>query len=267
MKIAFIPPYSLLEWTEQTHYQLCLPHLFSNNSYHTRYARYCKDPNQFVIMDNGAAENKLATVQVLMALATKLKPNEVVIPDAMGDYRETIRLAQIFYDECIPPLEFPRPPFSFMFVVQGQNQNEVLESAEWAASKSWIHTLGIPRHLITTLKDQLARVHIANKIQEFSKKEIHFLGANAAFPGEVACLAYPAMTNQEHVRGMDTSMPFNYAFAKKSLASTATRITYKVQRPQDYFYQNPQYFDDGLVKENCEYFLRYDEDSEVGDFD
>lgn len=257
-KIALIPPYSLQEWTEKTDYQLCLPHLLPNKDYFVRYQLYGRDPHHFVILDNGAAEGRLVSLEVLMSHAGRLRPDEVVIPDAMGDKDETIRLAQHFHDEVIPPREFAQMPFTFMFVVQGQTIMEVLESANWAAQQYWIHTLGIPRHLVTTLDDPMARVRIANIIQGHNyPKQIHFLGGNPAFPSEVTFLSDPRVTHQDRVRGMDTSMPFNYACAGKSLLDAPTRMTEKVDRPDEYFYLPADRFDDKCVAENVEYFLQF----------
>lgn len=257
MKIAFIPPYSLLRYTERTNYQLCLPHLMSSNSYKLTYHNYCKDQNQFVIMDNGAAEDRLVELPVLAHLADKMRPDEVVIPDVMGDMVETIEAAMLFHDEVVPPQHMGPLPYRLMFVVQGQTMEEVIKSAKWATSQTWINTIGIPRHLLTTLADPYARSRVANILQgnKFCK-DIHFLGANADFPHEVEILTDPQKTLQDHIRGMDTSMPFNYAFANIYIADRSGKTA---PRPERYFYMEESAFPAEVVEENVNYFLKFAE--------
>lgn len=257
MKIAFIPPFSLLRYTEQTNYQLCLPHLFAYGSYKVKYHKYCQDEDQFVILDNGAAEGALASIDELMKNAIKLRPDEVVIPDVLGDKQATINSAVDFYHQAVPPIEMRSLPFGFMFVVQGQTFQEVIDCAQWACEQEWVDTIGIPRHLLTTLDDDFARVRVANTIQGLNYcKQIHFLGANGQFPQEVSVLANPQITSQDRVRGMDTSMPFNYAYHNLLLIDTNAPAA---NRPEHYFHSASTRFDADVVDMNVKYFLQFHE--------
>lgn len=252
MKLALIPPMSLLSYTYKTDYQLMLPQLQSNARYSAVYKKHCSDQDTYVILDNGAAENVEMAIPVLANMASIYKVNELVIPDAMGDYEKNLERAHIFYEECVPPRNMPLLPFKLMFVVQGQTLMEVLKSGEWAASQPWIDTIGIPRHLLTTIGDNRIRIRVANILQgNGADKEIHFLGGSPLFPGEVGVLANPAMTNQAYVRGIDTSMPFNYAYAGSPVDRSEV-----IHRPERYFDLESTSFDMLLTDYNVEYFIK-----------
>lgn len=257
VKIALIPPISLLGQTAKTDYQLCLPHLMRYTEYRNIYSAHCADPNQFVILDNGAAENELFGAEQLLDIALVLGVDEVVIPDVMLEADATIEKAQEFHDFAIGPKgrEKDRYPFQYMFVVQGKSLMQVLECANWAAQQSWIDTIGIPRHLLTTLGDLHCRVKIANVIQGHNySKQIHFLGGNPAFPQEVSLLSDPIFTTQDRIRGMDTSMPFNYAF-EGALVSDRKRDP--ISRPGRYFELHSISFEPNALEANVEYFTQF----------
>ncbi len=257
MKIAFIPPHSLLHYTERTNYQLYLPHLIKDINYFNTYLKYCSREEQFVILDNGAAEDETLTSLDLVALAMRMRPDEVVIPDVIGDMRATIAAAEAFWFDVIPAKEFTPLPFSLMFVAQGQTFLEVMKSANWACQQDWISTIGIPRHLVTTLGDPLARVRVANVIQGHNySKQIHFLGGNPEFPTEVEFLSDPKVTNQRNVRGMDTSMPFNYAYMGEYVYEESVSV---IKRPEGYFSLPDKAFNSEALTLNVEYFLQHHE--------
>lgn len=259
VKIALIPPSSLLAHTQRTNYQLCLPHLLADARYYWAYKAHCGNPSQFVILDNGAAEGALTDPYRLLSHALDLMPDEVVIPDSMGNCNETIDMARAFHDVVTGPrgAELHRFPFKYMFVIQGQTLYQVLDCATWAMAQDWINTIGVPRHLIDTLGDRHARPRIANELFMMWNqhcKPIHFLGGNPNFPEEVAILANPRLTVQTHVRGMDTSMPFNYAYAKVRIGDEYGTV---VHRPDQYFNLPATDFDDSYVQSNVQFFLQH----------
>lgn len=251
MRIALIPPYCLLGKTSQTNYQLMLPQLIDNIKYINVYQSLCRNDKQFVILDNGAAEGKEITPRQLLDIATRFKPNEVVIPDTIADPEDTVRKAFKFAEFAVPDRHFAPLPFRLMFVTQGKTVMQAIDVAMWASEQSWIDTIGIPRHLLTTTGDMFARIEIANTIQaRGSTKQIHFLGANSVWPTEVRALADHQITNQDYVRGMDSSLPFNYAWHGKHL-DTGSRCN----RPENYFQIQIERFGNELVQENIDAFL------------
>lgn len=259
MHVALIPPVSMMRSTHLTYYQLMLPQVAANSPcYADKYDSHCKDPNQFVILDNGAAEGVLWDTVQLMRTATKYRPQEVVIPDVIGDSLATIDRAMAFYDDVVPPRSIGRLPFSLMFVVQGQSLMEVLKCAEWALGQEWIDTIGIPRHMLDTLKDLKARSRIANTLQgKANCKPIHFLGANTAWPAEVEILSSPWHTVQTHLRGIDTSLPYTLAFHDRKIdACTFISDEVRVSRPDHYFTQVDTEFPRDIVDYNIQEFMR-----------
>lgn len=247
MKIALIPPFSLLGMTYTTNYQLMLPQLVHNERYAQVYKDHCHNLDQFVILDNGAAEGIDINIDDYIELAYAYVPQELVIPDTLGDMRETIEKARHFKVRIqAEPTAF-LSDFGFMFVLQGQTFDEVYQSAEWAATQDWITSVGIPRHMIDTLGLVTARSVIANEISKrHVNKDIHFLGANPGYPSEMAQLANRTKTNQAYVRGMDTSMPFNFAYAKAYMDGLSTDI----HRPDNYFELPSDSFSDKALKNN-----------------
>lgn len=251
MKIALIPPYCLLGKTQQTNYQLMLPQLITNAKYTNVFRSLCQDKKQFVILDNGAAEGEEIDARQLLDVAIRFKVNEVVIPDAIAEPEESVRRAFRFAEYAVPDRHFAPLPFTLMFVTQGKTITQAIDTAMWAAEQSWIDTIGIPRHMLTTTGDMFARISIANSIQSNGcKKQIHFLGANPVWPTEVKALADPTITNQTYVRGMDSSLPFNYAFSGNRLDTGL-----QCKRPKDYFQKPIEQFDTELVQENIDAFL------------
>lgn len=258
MKLAFIPPVSMLSYTHKTDYQLMLPQLCNIPEYERVYEEHCRNKNQFVILDNGAAEEFECSWTDLVDLAYAFEPNEVVLPDTLGDKQDTIKKAEEFRRFFLhgSPLSSVQvwSDFRWMFVVQGQTFEEVVECGTWAAAQDWIDTIGIPRHLVSSLDTLMARTKISNELTRIgSDKELHFLGANPNLCTEMATLASSGVTNPAYVRGMDTSMPFNYAFKSKYGIGTYLQPNAKaVHRPQDYFHLKEEHFDADVLKWNVE---------------
>jgi hypothetical protein len=76
MYLALIPPVSLLDYTDRTDFQLMLPQLVSDDRYAYTYGHHCKDHQQFVTLDNGAAEGIETDPKLLLEMAKFYKVNE-----------------------------------------------------------------------------------------------------------------------------------------------------------------------------------------------
>lgn len=259
MQLALIPPYDLLHYTKKTTYQLMLPQCAEESTkYYMHYLGLCQDPEQFVILDNGAAEGVDFDWETLINMAYQFEVSEIVVPDTLGNMEDTIDKAQRFIDFFLHGHPNAHEQFawdfSFMFVVQGQTYEEVLKSAEWAASQRWISSLGIPRHMIETLEAANARIRIANEITKMhANKDIHFLGASPQAPLEVQALASPSVTNQAYLRGFDTSMPFNYAHIKAFGKGHYIELnTARISRPENYFNLPKEEFDADALEWNVD---------------
>lgn len=229
MRLAFIPPFSLLETTFQTDYQLMLPQLVDRDErYSYAYSKHCQDPDTFVILDNGAAEGEQVHDKHLLETAIRFRVDELVIPDVMCNRTATLDKAGRFWRDWhdLHLWKFVRR----MFVVQGSNYSEFLSCILWATEQEWIDTIAIPRHAVTTCGRLDTRTGLAHYVLAHSDKAIHFLGGAPTYPHELAVLA-KEFYGIKQVRGMDTSMPFNYAWWGEGVLAGQSGC----KRPDNYF--------------------------------
>jgi hypothetical protein len=252
MKLALIPPVSLLDYTLVTDYQLMLPQLIGDErgsqSYNKTYQEHCHDTNTYVILDNGAAEGVNVAPEAFMYIARHWGVDEVVIPDAMGDGIKNVARAIEFMSRRIPQ---DRERFKFMFVLQGKNWSEFDMNIHWAVNVDWIDTIGIPRHAITTLKNKYARDTLTEKVADMTDKQVHWLGANPEYPTELSEIP-PRL--KKRIRSTDTSMPFNYAFYEQHLGA---ELEQPIKRPDNYFGLPRSQFNMGAVEYNVDKLLEW----------
>ena len=250
MQIALIPPISWLSTTEITHYQLMLPHLLKSRKYNEHYERLCSDKQQYVIMDNGEAEgeNTQSDAQ-LIGRALYMKANTVVIPDVMGESVKTLNRLEEFFasisnlDNGAFTSKDVFRKLRFMAVVQARTLPEALNTAdltmEIAGEK--IHTLALPRLLSEATQNSGARLHLAEYIsRNYPDVQIHCLGAAPSFPQEMKALA-----EQGIVTGMDTSMPFYYAYYGFKMDQPEP-----IARPYGYFHKKAKDFNTDILHYN-----------------
>lgn len=242
MKAALIPPRGYFNTALRSDYHLVLPqipydryeHLYSN----------LVDETDFIILDNGAAEGQLVTDGALTNAMFTYGANEVVVPDVISDMQATVAHAIRFLTSQYLP-SFTKP----MLVVQGKTLTEVQQCID-IFSETWPEaTLGIPRHLLGTLHDGSARAHVLSYIEStWGEKTVHLLGTHPKYPAEIKVLAeaFP------WVRGVDTSMPYNFTIAGELL----TEASPGVARPDGYFDQVHK-LDGDLLDRNIRTYLEW----------
>lgn len=234
MKLALIPPTDLLAYANETDYQLMLIQELKGETYATYYRSQCADPDSFVIMDNGAAEGYKAEFEEIEDMTLEFKPDEVVIPDVIGDAYHTRTLAEDFLEQ-VPIADRVRT----MFVAQGQTLPEFLDSIEYAQNRPGIDTIAIPRHAIKTCENALARwILTGGAWSRFGSdlKPIHFLGMNVGNRWEL--MPNPAVIGDDirnAVRGVDTSMPFILAWHGHNITEVEDVPDHHTRRPDEYF--------------------------------
>lgn len=240
VKLALIPPFELLECTDETTCQLMLPQLAANPTYSYVYQRHCNDADQYVILDNGEAEGKHIDQNDLIKMAFWYGVDELVIPDVMGKMRRTIEKAQTFL------AKYGDLKLKYMFVVQGKSYEEFAESAKWANRQKWIDTIGIPRHMIETCGgNPSSRVMLVSDVG--IDKPVHLLGGSPLAPMELKYFDWPL-----NVRSTDTSAPFNYAHAHQLL-----RCGERVKRPKNYFEIRLEDFEEPTLSENLKDIMEW----------
>jgi hypothetical protein len=225
MKLALIPPTSLLQTAKGSDYHLLLPHLFADSTYVDFYRRE-RANGAYLILDNGVAEGLDYTMEELNQLGQQMMVNEIVLPDVLGNAAETVAKAQ-------GASAWVRGAFNYMGVIQGKNPQQLLACAKAFADLPYITTVGIPRHILTSLnagpedhyRAQAVRV-IRNQFED--RFQIHLLGTNPKYIAEL--MFYDVAFDRHDVRGVDTSAPYNYTFANEPI-----RPGVEINRPADYF--------------------------------
>ena len=163
--------------------------------------------------------------------------------DVIGDGADTLALAQGF-------ARYAKPDYRYMFVLQGKDMYEVLHCLRVVSNSVWavyITTLGIPRHLTTTIN-----LHFRVNLLEFLLNEqvdkqfdLHFLGGSP-WMREVVLLAELAQ-GSPGVRGIDTSTPIYMGARGLDIAKDEY-----IRRPDDYFDLT---FDHTMIEENVNTYL------------
>jgi len=254
VKLALIPPHAYDGDMFRTNYHLLLPQLMTSERYMGIAYELGRNPNDFVILDNGAAEGVTYPTESMFSIADELDVDEIVIPDFMGDAMATIDELHSFMHVA----ETRDRQFSYMFVAQGQTVDECLWSIDRAGFYSNINTIGLPRHLLQTCGDKNARLTLLQRlIYNFGGRyEVHFLGASVEWPDEARVVGslFP-----DQVRGMDTSMPYVYGYYAEWLTDSHSKCV----RPEGYFDCPKDDFNEIAVQGNIDQLMRWVYDQEA----
>lgn len=229
MRLALIPPYENANIIQHTDYQLLLPQCLENNRYVHAYRRARRN-GSYLILDNGAAEAVETSPEDLMERAHEMMVNEVVVPDVMGDGAATLEAALAFSVHTCPQ-------FNYMGVVQGSSWGECMDCIKGFSTLQYITTLGIPRHLLDISEDMRVTLVDHIRLKYGDRWQLHLLGMNRKYTNEL--ISYGRAYRMWHVRGIDTSAPFIYAFNGTPLTSHGTIL----ERPENYFERSISYMD------------------------
>lgn len=235
MKLALIPPTSLLEDTSRTDMQLMLPQLAISDSHYAKfYRKHCKNKHQYVILDNGAAERSSVNLDTLMEMIYVFQPDEFAIPDSLGDSRRTLVQANYFfarYEQNVVELN----QMKLGFVAQGRTIMECFDTVTIMAESWWadyIQVVYLPRLLVAESGDAGARLELASLLnKEYGGRfELHLFGAAPMWPAEIRAAA-----DLSFIRSMDTSLPYVMSYWNTHLDMNVTIS--KLTRPSNYFDQ------------------------------
>lgn len=247
MQLALIPPLSRLDDLKLTNYQLALPHLLRDKGNYSCAYREAADRGDYVILDNGAADSGLWPWKELLVLAENINATEVVLPDVIGYPNKTWALVEKVWKDRDTSRRY-------MYVIHGRDIG-VLVAHALIAQDMGVHTIGIPRHLVTSLRFD-ARIRVAEALLQARPRnkqhyDIHFLGTNPHWMQEVK-FAEEILPGE--IRGLDTSAPYVYAWKGLTLASDE-----EVKRPEWYFdhrypsYNSAAYEEIARLKRWCGY--------------
>jgi hypothetical protein len=245
VRAALIPPKGYYETALKSDYHLVLAQVVrSDDEYRRMYEGVSSD--HYVILDNGAAEGEIVSDDELIRTAVRLGVDEIVLPDVIGDYVATISRAEKFLDE-----QPHNGAFGFMGVVQGNNQAELRKCIDDYGAMQEVRAIGLPRHLLNLLSSDLGRICLLQYLErDYGDPKgypfaVHLLGTNPTWPNEIETIA----KTHSWVRGVDTSMPYNWAIAKNTLGPVAI-----VDRPENYFTARRD-IDEKLLNENIGIYM------------
>lgn len=193
MKLAVIAPTSMLLRYCRTDYHLVLAHLRDDNKYVEFYKHTARG---YKMLDNGAAElGQSVDVDVLFQSVYTFEPNEVILPDKLGDWKFTFESAQ----RTARDFKTVFPELKLMAVPQ-----DLTTALCWYKDCMKymqipdVDTIGIPKGL---KRKRLDVLELLNRDRP-SKWEYHLLGTTGN-PVEVKVAAerYPWL------RGVDSKIP------------------------------------------------------------
>lgn len=233
MKLALIPPSCLLGDTNKTGMQMMLPGpvLERDSDYVHCYRKHARDPEQYLILDNGAAERRQISHDMLFDMAVAWQPQELVLPDIMADGPATLKASETFMQHQAAESLRARGT-KLAFVVQGSDEDAAYETLQVFAESWWaqfVDVIHLPRLLVTTGAPD-SRIRLAVRAQALlgDKYECHFLGANTIWPQEIKFAA-----RYDYIRSMDTSTPYYMAHWQRPLDGRIWDGA--LERPTNYF--------------------------------
>lgn len=242
MKLALIPPKGYYQTALQSEIHLVLAQI-EDPAYVGMYEDI--PSHHHVILDNGAAEGALVTEQKLMRRAAHYGVDEIVVPDVLRDWQLSVMRARTFARTEVMS-EFDG---QLMLVAQGNTLDEVYRCIDHYLVQFPNSVIGVPRHLLTTTHNMMARVNTVAHIEStYGRRPVHLLGTNAGWPQEVLHIAmrFP------WVRSVDTSMPYNYTIAGRRLRANDSIE----HRPEAYFDQ-VRSLDSDLMTENINTMMEW----------
>jgi hypothetical protein len=247
MKAALIPPKGYYNSTAQSDYHLMLAQN-TDPEYIGMYSSL--PPDNYIIMDNGAAEGATVRDNILLHRATAMGVDEVVVPDEIGDSEGTIARAHRFFGAAQKDAHWQK--YKYMGVVQSQGDHGGIMECIHSFAEMPINVLGVPRHLVTN--DKYARFNILSMIKGYGfhkRFEVHLLGTNPKWSAEISVI------QEVHpwVRGVDSSLPYNYSIVGERLTAKF-RDNNPIARPEGYF-DTIRKIDPDLLQDNIDTFMRW----------
>jgi hypothetical protein len=247
VKAALIPPKGFYNSAVQSDYHLVLAQITDPN-YIDVYGNV--PPDNYIIMDNGAAEGATVRDSILLHRARVLGVDEIVVPDEIGDSEGTIARAHRFFGSMQKEPDWSK--YKYMGVVQSKGDHGGIMECIHAFAEMPINVLGVPRHLVDY--DKYGRYNILSMIKGYGyhkRFEVHLLGTNPKWPSEISTI------QEVHpwVRGVDSSLPYNFAIAGEKL-SAKFRDHRTIGRPEGYFDRVPT-INAELLQDNIDTFMRW----------
>lgn len=193
MRLAIIAPPRDLGLCLMSDYHMCLARVVLQNEEYADFYRQRVLVGQFVIMDNGAAEEGTLTPRELWKAYELVRPDEVVMPDVVNNLEGSVKLIETYRD-C---------PGLRLVVPQGLDIGQWLNCYYSIGDQCDFTTVGVSKYSPID-RPKLLREIEARHLNDHN--DFHLLGVQHD-PHEVQRLAkmFP------WVRGIDTGAPVAWA--------------------------------------------------------
>lgn len=256
MKFFTLPPTSNLELMDMgTAGHFCLAHLYvSDENYRNHFLEVRKRPNSFILLDNGAAEHSLVDDEVLLSIVEDLKPNEVIAPDVLNNFSQTLLNLENFVYK-MQERKFLEHTKIF-FCPQGDNMIEWLKSYLLALSNRHVSTIGLSKialpHCMYGVKDDVLiaesrrRTLIGLDNLDLIKKPLHLLGAETP-------LEFNSHPVYSKVRSTDSCISVWSAINNKDWERGTVEDYERIPTPHDYFSRSMKESEIDLAKSNIKF--------------
>ncbi len=261
-KITHEVPFSLLEWSQnKMDYQYCLPHLLDlYPEYKSFFSNYRKEPNSFIIMDNGLFEGVSHTEMDLLEKINTLNPDIFIVPDKWNDAVEGYKNAKYWMN--VLKSKIPNTT-QLMVVLQGESLFEIqrlyrsceeLGYTHFAFNHSSIAYQNQFFHPNPIVNQSIGRMSIISYLRRYENIKhhhyIHLLGASHI--NEMSLYNDPYY---EFINSIDTSLPVINAFEgiRLNLNDTYTKPTKKIE---DYFNVDVNNEILELIENNIDFFKK-----------
>lgn len=206
MKVATIVPTAYLHLVQNDNYHLCLAQAIGADGRYTDFYRTAAASGDHVILDNGAAEGYMPSIEELYEKALLINASEMVLPDKFFAMRDTLRAT----DNAINYLEKAGYKKPRMAVPQGRSLVEWYDCA--LEMSEWVDCLGIPKNLVF-LDGPYGRLKAITALRLAGVEvDMHLLGCWED-PREVGML----FEHAGRIRGVDSRIPYLYASEGRSL--------------------------------------------------
>ena len=236
MKVAIIPPLGHVDLAEGDYHLILPQHVDSYKRSH--YKLFYQETEGHKILDNGAAEGKLASNVRLMNVARELAVDDIVVPDEIGDAGASYKMAKDFQ-----PIAKDYDWFDYIGVVQGRDRAEIVQSIHLLMDVDYINILAVPRHLCQKIHKYIRYDIVEALYEEISNRfdAIHFLGSSAWAKEPVVLSDLPI------ARGIDTSFPVYMGMCGFKVEYDAW-----IPRPRKYFKEIIKPERERLTRENID---------------
>lgn len=214
MKLAFITPTNALKQISSLgDIEFCLaPYALRDKKYKQYFIDAKKKEGRYVILDNGVAEGDLISNEKLVNLAVEMKVDELIIPDVIGDNKQTKIMRKKFLERYYDILKSSN--IKIQSVIQGNSFGEYLGEVVELDCDDRIDVIGVPFRMnyckfnkTNDRKNCMFNRIMFLKFIDKVEKPIHMLGNNLSIE--------LTMIDNTKVRSCDSKLMARYGLSGK----------------------------------------------------